>query len=189
MRLLGSSGSCCLLLASNLGGVHATASDNKFKYENPVKSDNERTRLWARLFAQKKLSTECPLDHQLCPDSVGGGCCPKAGVRLSDGCSALLATTVTVVQPKMTEPPLFRRKIGSNKWDMVHEGMQGRKRDTPQCGSGFQSCAASLNGGCCPNDRVCRTDSCYAASTLPATVCGVAGFVACGIAEGGILRL
>jgi hypothetical protein len=110
-----------------------------------------------------------------------------------NACLATIETAVTVSHPKITEAPpapLFKRKLGSNKWDMIHEGIQKQKRDGT-CSAGYQSCAASLNGGCCPNDRVCGTDSCYAPSTAtaPATVCGEAGYVACGIAEGGTFFL
>jgi hypothetical protein len=187
MRLSGSSWSCTLLLAGHFGGVWATPSNNKRKPGTSGKSDYRRPSPWDRLFAQKKLGSECPVDHQLCPESLGGGCCPNTSVCSTNACLAAIETTVTFAHPKITEAPLFKRKLGSNKWDMIHKGIQGQKRDAPQCGGGYQSCAASLSGGCCPTDRICGTDSCYAASTLPATVCSVAGYVACGMAEGGML--
>lgn len=192
MRLPGSCWTCSLLMAGHFGGVRATISNNNHKSGRSGKSDYERPSPWDRLFAQKKLGTECPADHQLCPDSVGGGCCPKTRVCGTNACLATIETAVTISHPKITEPPsgaMFKRKLGSNKWNIIHEGIQGQKRDAPQCGAGLQSCAASLSGGCCPTDRICGTDSCYAASTLPATVCGVAGYVACGMAEGGTFFL
>ena len=175
---------CTLLLTGNFGGVWATEQNHK---QNPGReeSDHGRPSPWDRFLAQKKLGTECPVDYQLCPDRLGGGCCPKTRVCGTNACLATVETAVTIAHPKITEPPLLKRKLGSIKWDVIHEGIQGQKRDAPQCGSDSQSCAASLNGGCCPNDRICGIDSCYAASTVPATVCGVAGYVACGMAEGG----
>ena len=189
MRLSRSCWSYTLLLAAHFGGVWATISDNKYKSGRSGKSGYEGPSLWDRLPGQKKLGTECPVDNQLCPDSVGGGCCPKTRVCGINACLATLATAVTKSHPKITEAPLLRRKLGSNKWDVIHEGIQGQKRDATECGQGYQLCAASLNGGCCPNDRACGTDSCYATSAAPATVCGVAGYVACGIAEGGTIFL
>jgi hypothetical protein len=42
-----------------------------------------------------------------------------------------------------------------------------------------------MNGGCCPNDRVCGTSSCFAATAAPASACGMSGYIACGIDDGG----
>ena len=97
----------------------------------------------------------------------------------------IIETIVTESHPRITEAPLVRRKLGSNKWDLVHEGIQGRKRDATICPSDYQLCPQSLNGGCCPTDRVCGTDSCYPTSTGPAEACGTVGYMACGIDEGG----
>jgi len=99
------------------------------------------------------------------------------------------ATTVTVAHPKITEAPLLKRKLGSLKWDMIHEGIQGRKRDVASCPTDFQMCPESMNGGCCPNDRVCGTSSCIAKSAAPASACGKSGYIACGINDGGKLLL
>lgn len=189
MRLNASCWSCTLLLVGHIGGVYGTVSDNKYKSGGSGKSNYERPSPWDQLFVQKKLDTECPVDHQLCPDSVGGGCCPKTKVCGTNACLAIVETAVVVSHPKITEAPptpLFKRKLGSNKWDMIHEGIQGQKRDATECGADHRLCAASLNGGCCPNDRVCGTDSCYATSAAPASACGVAGYIACGIAQGGM---
>ena len=189
MRLSASCWSCTLLLAGYIGGVSAVVSDNKDKSGRSGKSDYRRPSPWDRLFAQKKLGTECPVDHQLCPESLGGGCCPKTKVCGTNTCLATLETTVVVSHPRITEAPsaaLFKRKLGSNKWDMIHEGIQGQKRDATDCGSGYQLCPASLNGGCCPNDRVCGSASCIATSAAPASACGVEGYIACGISEGGM---
>jgi hypothetical protein len=192
MRLGAGCWSCMLLLAGHFGGVWAVVSDNKHKSGRSGKSDYERPSPWDRLFAQKKLGTECPVDHQLCPESVGGGCCPKTKVCGASTCLATIETAIIVSHPKITQAPtapLFKRKLGSNKWDIIHEGMQGQKRDATDCGADYNLCPASLNGGCCPTDRVCGTDSCYATTAAPASACGSAGYVACGIAQGGMFFL
>lgn len=99
----------------------------------------------------------------------------------------LVESPVVVAHPKITEPPsLMRRKLGSTKWDMIHEGIQGRKREAASCPTDFQLCPASLEGGCCPNDRECGTSSCYSPSTTAiVSACGVAGYVACDLDDGG----
>jgi hypothetical protein len=97
----------------------------------------------------------------------------------------IVETVVTESHPRITQAPIVRRKLGSNKWDQVHDAIQGRKRDATICPTDYQLCPQSLNGGCCPTDRVCGTASCYPATTGPASACGTVGYYACGIDAGG----
>ena len=191
MHFLGTVWSGALLLMGTCRCVWTTASDIKHVSSSSTELDHKRWSPWDGLFAQKNIGTDSPVDHQPCPNLPRGGegCCQTTALCGMNGHLASTGTAVTIIQPKITAPPLFKRKVGSTKWDMVHEQLYGRKRDEPQCSPGFQSCAASLNGGCCPNDRVCGTESCYAASSPPATACGVSGYIACGIAEGGTFCL
>lgn len=95
-------------------------------------------------------------------------------------------SAVVISYPKITEPPsLFKRKIGSIRWDVVHEGIQGQKREATQCPADYQLCAEDVGGGCCPSDRVCGKESCLPASAASASACGKLGYTACAIAEGG----
>lgn len=97
----------------------------------------------------------------------------------------IIATQVTVAHPKITQAPLLKRKLGSLKWDIIHDGIQGRKRDAASCPTDFQLCPESMKGGCCPNDRVCGTSSCFAKSAAPASACGRSGYIECGMNDGG----
>ena len=100
----------------------------------------------------------------------------------------IVESPVIVAHPKITEPPsLVRRKLGSIKWDMIHDGIQGQKRDAASCPTDYNACPQSLKGGCCPSDRVCGISSCYAASAAPASACGKTGYIACGLDDGGEL--
>jgi hypothetical protein len=99
----------------------------------------------------------------------------------------ILETTVTKPQPRITEAPNLVRKLGSNKWDVIHDAIQGRKRDATVCPSDYQLCPQSLNGGCCPNDRSCGTNSCYATTSAPALACGLVGYASCAMSLGGEL--
>jgi hypothetical protein len=102
------------------------------------------------------------------------------------GQAPTLWSTVVVAYPKITAgPALVRRKLGSTHWDTIHEAIQGQKRDASVCASDYQLCPKSLNGGCCPTDRLCGSSSCYPSSTAPASACGQVGYFGCGIAEGG----
>ncbi|KAH7342509.1 hypothetical protein BKA65DRAFT_293028 [Rhexocercosporidium sp. MPI-PUGE-AT-0058] len=100
--------------------------------------------------------------------------------------TATVKSAIIVSHPKITDgPSLVRRKLGSIKWDMIHDGIQGQKRDLTACPVDFNLCPKSMNGGCCPKDRVCGTSSCFPSSAAPASACGRSNYVACGIAEGG----
>ena len=95
-------------------------------------------------------------------------------------------STVIVAYPKVTEgPALVKRKLGSNHWDLIHEGIQGRKRNAPICATDYSLCPESLGGGCCPTGRVCGSSSCYPSSAATASACGQVGYFGCGVEEGG----
>lgn len=81
----------------------------------------------------------------------------------------------------------------------LHAGMQWRdvhrvakaqitahpmRRDEGACPTEHISCAASLNGGCCPSRYACAADSCYATTAGPTTACGIAGYYACAPVNG-----
>ncbi|KAG9246028.1 hypothetical protein BJ878DRAFT_317873 [Calycina marina] len=97
----------------------------------------------------------------------------------------VVETAITVVHPKITLAPILKRRLGSLRWDIIHDGIQGQKRDMASCQAGFSMCPDSMNGGCCPSDRVCGTSSCFASSAAPASACGKANYIACDINDGG----
>ncbi|KAL2075844.1 hypothetical protein VTL71DRAFT_787 [Oculimacula yallundae] len=95
-------------------------------------------------------------------------------------------STIIISHPKITDgPSLVRRKLGSIKWDAIHNGIQGQKRDMNSCPPSYNLCPKAMKGGCCPEDRVCGTSSCFPKSVASASACGKSGYQACGIPEGG----
>jgi hypothetical protein len=110
----------------------------------------------------------------------------KDGQRIL-GVTAIRHSTVIVAYPKITErPALVRRKLGGNHWNLIHEGIQGQKRDASICATDYSLCPQSLGGGCCPTDRVCGSSSCYPSSAAAtASGCGQEGYFNCGVEEGG----
>lgn len=104
----------------------------------------------------------------------------------------ITSTAVIEAYPKITVAPLMRRKLGSYKWDSIHEGMQAQKRDGESCPAGLKLCPQSLNGGCCPNDRECGTSSCLLPSTSTAAQLGCGNrndLFACSLEAGGELLI
>jgi hypothetical protein len=89
--------------------------------------------------------------------------------------------------PRITPgPALIKRKLGSMHWDLIHEGIQGVKREASVCSAGQQYCGKALNGGCCPTDRICGSSSCLPnTSTAPTSACGRSGYFACGVENSG----
>jgi hypothetical protein len=59
------------------------------------------------------------------------------------------------------------------------------RRDTTVCPVSATACAASLSGGCCPNNYACATDSCYATTRGPQTCNGRVNYYACANDVGG----
>jgi hypothetical protein len=190
MRVLGTYWSTVALAACHIQGALAVMSSNKQSSGKSGKSNYERQGPFRRPRpdGQNLIGNGCPESHHLCPESKGGGCCPMSRACGIDGCHVpmTIVSPVTVAHPKITEGPKVKRKLGSNRWDQIHDAIQGQKRDAASCPADYQLCPQSLNGGCCPTDRVCGTNSCYPSSSAPASACGIAGYIACGIAEGGI---
>ncbi|KAG9230347.1 hypothetical protein BJ875DRAFT_158735 [Amylocarpus encephaloides] len=126
-----------------------------------------------------------PLHRHNCDDARGNNEQEDQGE--AQKITRTVESAAIISHPKITEAPaLIKRKLGSNKWDMVHDGIQGQKRDLTQCPTDFQLCPKSLSGGCCPSDRVCGSDSCLpATSTAPVSACGKLGYTACAVSDGG----
>lgn len=160
MRWTGACIGCTIAIAFQ--GVWADVSQNKYKSGKSGKGYSERPNAWPRIFAQQRL----------------------ASVVLESSISKSTSIN-TVYDPKITEAPILRRKSGSHKWDLIYERIQGQKRDAASCPPDYQLCPQSMNGGCCPNDRVCGTSSCYASDAAHASACGQSGYIACGIDDGG----
>lgn len=99
-----------------------------------------------------------------------------------------IATTETQERgyPKVTAAPVIKRKLGSVKWDGIHERMQARKRDGESCPKDYQLCPQTVGGGCCPKDRVCGENSCLPSTATNSLACGRENYIACGLDDGGM---
>ncbi|TVY84862.1 hypothetical protein LSUE1_G001312 [Lachnellula suecica] len=186
MRVVGASWSCTFTIAACYVGVAwASVSNKEFESKPPNYTPQNS---WP--FDGQEI-LDAPISGKVVSGSEQQA--PKESrntdeVTLSSVQKILVTTTtkeVAVLHPKITDAPLVRRKLGSNRWDLVHNGIQGQKRDATACPIDYQLCPKSLNGGCCPNDRVCAVSSCLPTSEGPVSACGKLGYVACGISDGG----
>lgn len=59
------------------------------------------------------------------------------------------------------------------------------KRAKNQCSAGYNLCAASLGGDCCPNNYSCAKDSCVATTAAVSTCAGHVSYYACPLESGG----
>jgi hypothetical protein len=165
MRLAVSCVGCVLALAAQ--GT-CEAIDSEHKAPNWLRLTLDSLAGWPRIF-EPEILDNAPAQFPIQEYTV----------------TKILETVVTESHPRVTEAPILKRKLGSNKWDLVHDAIQGQKRDATVCPSDFQLCPQSLNGGCCPTDRVCGSESCLPTATGPASACGTVGYIPCGFDQGG----
>lgn len=162
MRWTGICWSCTFVLFFQ--DVLAEISESKNQHKKPVKVYTSRPHELLRGGAQERL--------RIAVNEAGTRTCANTRTR-------------TIQHPKITPAPILRRKLGSHKWDTIHNGIQGKKRDATSCPTDYQLCPQSVGGGCCPSDRVCGTHSCFPVGDAPTSACGIAGYIACGIDDGG----
>jgi hypothetical protein len=192
LAMRGACWSCTAALAAGYVGVAwATASDDEYKLGKSGESNYTPRERWPELDGQEIVVEGIPAElaasnGQKMPELEDMSEATVAGVQQMLVMTTTREAAVTVTYPKITEgPSLLKRKLGSNHWDLIHEGIQGQKRDATSCPADYQLCPKSLNGGCCPNDRVCDTSSCLPTSAGPTSACGKLGYTACDISDGG----
>lgn len=70
--------------------------------------------------------------------------------------------------------------------DKIYVQVLLHRRASSVCSSNYSPCPATLNGGCCPENYECATDSCYATTAGTNSACGtMLGFYPCPISDGG----
>jgi len=188
MRVTGTCWSTAALAAGFLGVAWASISENEEKSPRPGKSNyTPQDRLGGQKIVVGAEPAEVVAENEDTMSQL-----EDMNEATVESIQKILVTTttsetaVTVTYPKITEAPsLFKRKLGSSRWDLIHEGIQGQKRDATACPVDYQLCPKSVGGGCCPNDRLCDTSSCLPTTPGPSTACGQVGYVACGQDDGG----
>ncbi|KAH7347562.1 hypothetical protein B0T11DRAFT_142654 [Plectosphaerella cucumerina] len=116
--------------------------------------------------------TACPVNHNLCPATLSGGCCPTAYDCATDSCYATTSAQQTC-----------QGNVGYFQCAMEYEGgccpvgticRRGGRCVPPedytvplQCPTNYFQCPSSLNFGCCRTGMACAASACY--STQPST--------------------
>ncbi|KAF8863626.1 hypothetical protein BDZ45DRAFT_798207 [Acephala macrosclerotiorum] len=110
--------------------------------------------------------TTCNAPNTACADNLGGGCCIPNYVCAGVGCvinssmvvTTIITQTVTITASSSTQTSTIVITTTSTSSSSLST--------SSTCTSSYQSCPASLGGGCCPTDRVCVSGaSCAPIST------------------------
>lgn len=101
MRSICSCSSCVLLYIMALFGQEAMSSQaeallkKEMVHRVPKKPEITPPPQPLRLKRRGDDDLTCPVNHSLCPESLGGGCCPDQYECASDACSATTAAVGT----------------------------------------------------------------------------------------------
>ncbi|KUJ18183.1 uncharacterized protein LY89DRAFT_684121 [Mollisia scopiformis] len=115
--------------------------------------------------------TTCNAPNTPCADNVGGGCCIPNYVCATVGCvinpsmviTTVITQTVTLTASSSTQTSTIVITTTSTT-------SSSSSSTSSTCTSSYQSCPASLGGGCCPTDRLCASGaSCAPLSTTTTT--------------------
>ncbi|KAK3392592.1 hypothetical protein B0T20DRAFT_60120 [Sordaria brevicollis] len=118
----------------------------------------------------------CPVNHSLCPESMGGGCCPDQYECASDACSATTAALGTAcgIVGYYYCPITAGQGCCPEGWvcDTVRGCIApyGVTNTFTSCPASYKLCPASYNYGCCPNSMGCAIDACYSTEPFSTTL-------------------
>lgn len=139
------------------------------------------------------LST-CESGYTSCPNNLGGGCCIPGYGCYDVGCvqtstatvltlpsaSTTTVTSYTTITPSVSSTPSPSTSTTTTTSTTAAQSPSTLSPEvstvtrtvtvtsTPDvltCSSGYQSCPASLGGGCCPTDRSCGSINCPPSTT------------------------
>ncbi|KAK4228310.1 hypothetical protein QBC38DRAFT_362125 [Podospora fimiseda] len=177
MRSVFSCSSCAVvLLLSVILGQEVSAS-HAGKERKDVLHRVAKAQVTARpLLKRDGNEPTCATDHHLCPSSLGGNCCPSRYACAVDSCFATTSGPTTGCGRTGYYP------CGAGDAGCCAVGLICADRDciapagvtdlVRSCPNDYFLCPASLNYGCCPNDRGCAVNQCYATEPVTTTVTG-----------------
>lgn len=141
-------------------------------------------------------TTTCSNGYYACPSNVAGGCCPSGRLCGVSDCPEMTETGTATVGDTCptgyyTCAPQYNggccrigrdcgitdcpeRAVTISNGDAGAGGLITMTTPAPSCATGWQTCASSVGGGCCPIGYVCGTTDC------PAITVGASGYVVSG---------
>ena len=172
MRSVWSCRSCVAVLFSAIvgGGVQASQAGPKRDLVHRVaKAQITPPPLWRRDGAV------CPADNSLCPDSLGGGCCPPRYECATDSC---YATTAGITSACGKEGWFACPAADSGGCCPVGyvcgpndcSAPVGVTKTITSCPANYSLCPAEMNFGCCQSGMGCGLNACYSTAPVTTTV-------------------
>ncbi|KAI9811584.1 MAG: hypothetical protein M1827_005333 [Pycnora praestabilis] len=116
--------------------------------------------------------TACETGTISCPNNPGGGCCITNYSCVDVGCVLNSTVTAVVIATPSTLTTTSITPLTTTTASTIPSSTTSAPPTTSTaaaavaatipCSSGYQTCAASLGGGCCPTDRACGSMECPA---------------------------
>lgn len=125
--------------------------------------------------------TTCAAGNTGCPDNLGGGCCIPSYVCSGPGCQSVPSFcfyAAANIHPGILNPSIavgittiitIGGASSSAEASTITTTPASSVPSSTTCPPSFQSCPASLGGGCCSSDRVCESFSCGPATSTTST--------------------
>ncbi|KAK0639429.1 hypothetical protein B0T16DRAFT_243827 [Cercophora newfieldiana] len=126
----------------------------------------------------QRAASTCKTDYSLCPESVGGGCCPSQYECATDSCYATTAgVTSACGKEGWFACPLDSSggccPVGYVCGAQECTAPAGVKTPVTTCPFNYNLCPASLNYGCCMNGMGCALNACYSTTPVTSTIISV----------------
>lgn len=123
----------------------------------------------------RRDTSTCATDHSLCPDSVGGGCCPSRYECATDSCYATTAgVTSACGKTGWFACPAADSggccPVGYVCGPTDCTAPAGVTNTYTSCPNNYYLCPASFNFGCCKTGMGCAPNACYSTDPVTATV-------------------
>ncbi|KAK1829271.1 hypothetical protein QBC39DRAFT_357105 [Podospora conica] len=175
MRRAWSCTSCVALLLSAVFGGGAQASHVRPKNGLVHRVAKAQITPPPSLLPRDGDGAVCQADHSLCPESLGGGCCPSRYACATDAC---YATTAAIASACGKEGWFACPAADSGGCCPVGyvcgptdcSAPVGVKNTITSCPASYYLCPAEMNFGCCKNGMGCAPNACYSTAPVTTTV-------------------
>ncbi|KAK0740144.1 hypothetical protein B0T18DRAFT_202826 [Schizothecium vesticola] len=173
MRSVWSCTSCVALLLSAVFGRGALASHVRPK--EGLVHRVAKAQITAPPSLRPRDGAVCPSDHSLCPESLGGDCCPSRYACAADSCYATTAAIASACgQEGWFACPAADSggccPVGYVCGPTDCSAPVGVKNTITSCPASYYLCPAEMNFGCCQSGMGCAPNACYSTAPVATTV-------------------